>query len=114
MQEMTRGQLYDLVQRRFLSEPEFRDLVRRDPRRSLEAAIERKLPDWVEVKLLEERPDVVYLVIPTGSQDLRDEQLEEVAGGKQSFERGSGGTFVCEDADGKATYAPVQISELGS
>jgi len=40
-----------------------------------------QLPEDVEVKVVEESTEVVYLVLPVNPGELTDEQLDDVAGG---------------------------------
>jgi len=40
-----------------------------------------EFPEEVEVKVVEESPKVVYLVLPVNPDELSDEQLDGVAGG---------------------------------
>ena len=72
----------------------FRQELIRNPKPVLEREMARwrpgyKLPDTVEVKVLEETPTTRYLVLPSKPQfestsgELSDEDLEQVAGGGQ-------------------------------
>ena len=61
----------------------------RELRADTKAVIERevgKLPEGIEVKVVEETPDTLYLVLPahpSPGRQLSDEELERVAGGNE-------------------------------
>ena len=51
---------------------------------AIEQQIGQKLPEGLEINVLEETPQVSYLVLPTmpsGDGELSEDQLEAVAGG---------------------------------
>ena len=55
-----------------------------------------ELPQGVEFRVVENTPNVVYLPLPpTPSEELSDEQLEQVAGGACSSSAGTLGTVGC-------------------
>jgi hypothetical protein len=71
---------------RALKDEGFARALRADPK----AVIEREvgtLPAGIEVKVVEETPDTLYLVLPahpSPGRQLSDEELERVAGGNTS------------------------------
>ena len=74
-----------LVQRS-IEDQEFRQRLLDDPKGTAEQELETRLSEDVEVRVLEESADTIYLVLPLRSADLQtgelsDEALEEVAGG---------------------------------
>src|SRR5687768_5628037 len=71
-----------LVQRS-LQDEEFRQRLLDDPKGTLEQEIGRGLPEGVQVRVLEESSDTIYLVLPSASVvggSLSDVALEAVAG----------------------------------
>jgi hypothetical protein len=71
-----------LVQRS-LEDEEFRQRLLDDPKAAVEQEIGRGLPEGVQVRVLEESSDTIYLVLPSASVvggSLSDEALEAVAG----------------------------------
>ena len=75
-----------IVQRSIENE-EFRQRLLDDPKGTLEQELGRQLPEGVEVRVVEESADTIYLVLPSASAlgdqggELSDEELEAVAGG---------------------------------
>jgi hypothetical protein len=65
----------------------FRERLLADPRGALERELGRSLPEGIEVKVVEETPESVYLVLPPkaatsqGGGELSERDLEAVAGG---------------------------------
>jgi hypothetical protein len=72
---------------RSLKDESFRQKLLADPRAALEQELGRGLPEGVKVRVVEETPDTIYLVLPRtsalgeGGGDLSDEALEAVSGG---------------------------------
>lgn len=92
---------------------EFREALKRDPKATLARELESlhsgaKLPDNLNVTVVEESADHIYLVIPnspTGvSGALDDASLEAVAGGA-----GGGVTVVNTQVSGLDTVSAVQV-----
>ena len=76
-----------LVQRR-LEDESFRQRLLDEPKGTLEQELGRRLPEGLEVRVVEESVDTIYLVLPSasvageGGGELSDEGLEAVAGGQ--------------------------------
>ncbi len=69
---------------RALKDDTFRQQLLDDPRNVLQQELGATLPADVEVKVVEEAPNTVYLGLPpkeAGSTELSDADLEPVAGG---------------------------------
>jgi hypothetical protein len=72
---------------RSLQDEEFRQRLLDDPKGTLEQELGRGLPEGVQVRVVEETPDTIYLVLPSASAlggqggSLSEEELEAVAGG---------------------------------
>jgi hypothetical protein len=66
-------------------DPQFRQELLRDPRETVEQELGVRLPASVELRVVEETPSTLYLVLPPQSmaagQELSDQELEQVAGG---------------------------------
>jgi hypothetical protein len=99
----SRGALNDWIAARARESREFRRELLADPRRVLESHLRQRLPRFVDVEVLEETADTIYLVLPyqpSDGQELSDDDLELVAGGK-SEPVDPGGD--CHGGGGRAT-----------
>lgn len=84
-EELTRGELSDLLTGFALTNPRCREELLRDPRAVLEGLMNTRLPEALKVVAVEETADVVYVVVPWVAPpkgDLSDAELEGIAGGK--------------------------------
>lgn len=62
-----------------------------------------QLPDDVEVKVVEESIEVVYLVLPVNPDELTDDQLDDVTGGTGCSGRGVYSFPICEPTNQDST-----------
>jgi hypothetical protein len=75
----------DIIARALKDEGFAREL-RADPKAVLEREV-GELPEGIEIKVVEETPDTLYLVLParpSPGRQLSDEELDRVAGGNTS------------------------------
>jgi Nitrile hydratase, alpha chain len=77
-----------LVQRS-LEDESFRQRLLDDPKGTMEQELGGRLPESIEVRVLEESADTIYLVLPSASrvgqvEELSDQELEDVSGGKSA------------------------------
>jgi hypothetical protein len=75
---------------RSLEDETFRQRLLDDPKGTMEQELGSRLPESVEVRAVEETPQIIYLVLPSRSADVRadelsDQELEEVSGGLSAF-----------------------------
>jgi hypothetical protein len=76
-----------LIQRS-MEDEDLRQKLLDDPKGILEQELGRRLPEGLEVRVVEESADTIYLVLPgasvagEGGGELSDEELEAVAGGQ--------------------------------
>jgi hypothetical protein len=75
---------------RSLQDEEFRQRLLAEPRAAIEQEFESRLPESVEVRVVEETKDTIYLVLPSASpvgqgDELSDQELEAVAGGASAM-----------------------------
>ena len=75
---------------RSLQDESFRQRLLADPRAAIEQELGSRLPESIEVRVVEESADTIYLVLPSRSADaqgseLSDQELEDVSGGYTSL-----------------------------
>jgi hypothetical protein len=82
-----RSQYTEQLIERAERDDEFRARLLSDPRGAISEQLGVELPDTLNVKVIEENPSEVILVLPAKSQSgaLRDEELASVAGGSGSW-----------------------------
>jgi Nitrile hydratase, alpha chain len=78
-----------LIQRS-LEDEEFRQRLLDDPKGTMEQELGSRPPESIEVRVVEETAETIYLVLPSRSADaqgreLADQELEEVSGGATNF-----------------------------
>jgi hypothetical protein len=68
---------------RAMKDPDYRQMLLDNPRAALGQAFGQELPAHVQVKVIEQEPDTIYLLLPrdSESQELNEEELDSVAGG---------------------------------
>jgi hypothetical protein len=81
-----RAEIKRTLVQRSLEDESFRQKLLDDPRGTVEQELGTSLPEGVEVRVVEESADTIYLVLPSASPageggELSDEALEAVAGG---------------------------------
>lgn len=69
-----------------LQDESLRQRLLADPKAALEEELGTRLPDNIEVRVVEETAETIYLVLPSATPivevgELSDNELEEVAGG---------------------------------
>jgi hypothetical protein len=73
-----------LIQRS-LEDEDFRQRLLDDPKGTLEQEVGGRLPESIEVRVVEESAQTIYLVLPSASavgEGLSDQELDAVAGGE--------------------------------
>jgi Nitrile hydratase, alpha chain len=85
-----RAEVERRLMKRSLEDEEFRQSLLADPRAAIEQELGSRLPESVEVRVVEESADIIYLVLPSRSADvqggeLSDRELEDVSGGYTSL-----------------------------
>ena len=72
---------------RSLQDEDFRQRLLEDPKGAVEQELGGRLPEGVEVRVVQESADTIYLVLPSATPlggegvELSDQELEAVAGG---------------------------------
>jgi hypothetical protein len=78
----TRRDMEAEIVARALKDEGFARELRADPKAVIEREVGGKLPEGIEVKVVEETPDTLYLVLPahpSPGHQLSDDELERVA-----------------------------------
>ncbi|WP_446343576.1 NHLP leader peptide family RiPP precursor [Coleofasciculus sp. F4-SAH-05] len=88
-----------LIERAWQDEA-FRQALLSNPKAVIEAEFGKKLPEDLQVTVLEETPNLIYIVLPTNpdeltDQDLSDEELDLVAGGSMFTVMGPNRLSLC-------------------
>ena len=83
---LSRAEMERRLIQRSLQDESFRQRLLDDPRAAVEEELGTRLTEGVEVRVVEESADTIYLVLPSVSLvgeggELSDEALEAVAGG---------------------------------
>ena len=68
------------ILRRTAKDDQLRNRLIADPRSTLEKEL-GKLPDNLNVQLIEKKPNTLYLVLPQPGGELSDDALDDLAGG---------------------------------
>ncbi len=79
-----RQQIEETLVTKALQDDAFRQQLLSNPNSALEAELGQPLPGGIQLRVVEETPDTLYLVLPTkvaSSEELSEEALESVAGG---------------------------------
>ena len=73
------------VLKRAETDEQFRTQLMQDPRRAVELVVGSPIPPGISVKLIEEKPTELYLVVPgtLPAGELQDTDLEAIAGGAE-------------------------------
>lgn len=115
MSEISKQEMVGLIYRFAAQNPEYRAKLLSDPKGLLEQQMQQSLPASLNVKVVQETADTTYLIAPyvaSAGDELSDEDLEKVAGGKG---KGGGGEtrnekdnlYICNDAAGIGTRVEV-------
>ena len=85
MSQLTRGTINDAIAYRALSDPEYLQELLENPKEVLARQLRQALPRSLNVEVVTDTADTVYLVLPYSPPEdgeLSDADLEIVAGGK--------------------------------
>jgi Nitrile hydratase, alpha chain len=82
----SRAEMERRLIQRSLQDENFRQRLLDDPKAAVEQELATQLPEGVEVRVVEESAQSIYLVLPSASPlgegvEISDQQLEVVAGG---------------------------------
>ena len=83
----TRAEIERTLVQRSLQDEDFRRRLLDDPKAAVEQELGKRLPEGVQVRVVEETAETIYLVLPSASAvgqggEISDEQLQSVAGGR--------------------------------
>ena len=101
-QVLTRDAIEEIVIGNAAKHPQYREALLKNPKKVIETQLNNKLPDGLNVKVVQETGDTIYLRLPhniSEGAELSDTDLEQVAGGKGGSDS-SGSTYTCNEAEG--------------
>jgi hypothetical protein len=84
---ISRAELERKLIQRSLEDEEFRRRLLDDPKGAVEQELGTQLPQEIKIRVVEESPDTIYLVLPRSSPlggqggELSDRELDAMAGG---------------------------------
>lgn len=87
----TRKEVEEQLALKSLKDANFRAELKANPKAVISKEFNTMVPDEIDIEVLEETPTKIYLVIPpvpSVEEELSEEQLEAVAGGKTIMARG--------------------------
>ena len=84
-----RAEIERMLVQRSLEDEEFRQRLLDDPKGTIEQEVGSPLPEDVQVRVVEESAETIYLVLPSASAvgeggEISDQELGEVAGGSDN------------------------------
>jgi hypothetical protein len=94
---LTRSEIEDLVIDNAVKHPAYLSALLKDPKKVIETQLNNRLPEGLNVKVVQETGDTIFLRLPhtiTEGSELSDSDLEQVAGGKGDD------TYTCNEAIG--------------
>ncbi len=84
IQIASRGEFQSVIDENCAKSGNYREALVSDPKAVIEKHLGHPLPQGLNIEVVEERPNTLYVVAPAPANDeLSDEDLEMVAGGKQ-------------------------------
>ncbi|BAF60509.1 hypothetical protein PTH_2328 [Pelotomaculum thermopropionicum SI] len=83
---MTRKEFEGRIMKKVQTDGEFKKALTANPREAL-GRMGVQVPAEIEVKVVEESPEVLYLVLPADPGELTGEQMDRVAGGGRGYFR---------------------------
>jgi hypothetical protein len=89
-EESRRAQMERRLLQRSIEDEDFRQRLLEDPRAALEEELGARLPAEIQVQVVEETADTIYLVLPSAppigeAGELSERQLEALAGGEVAW-----------------------------
>jgi hypothetical protein len=100
-QILTRDEIEEIVIGNATKHSKYREALLKDPKKVIETQLNNKLPDGLNVKVVQETGDTIYLRLPhriSEGAELSDTDLEQVAGGKIADSNST--SYSCNEAEG--------------
>ena len=77
---MDRKELLAAVSEAAAEDAKIKKMLMKDPKAALRR-MGADIPDEMEIRVVEEKADVTYIVVPYNPEELTDQELDAVAGG---------------------------------
>jgi hypothetical protein len=110
----TRTEMGRTIVQRSIEDEDFRQRLLDAPKAAIEQELGVGFPAEVQVRAVQESADTIYLVLPSTSAagevgELSERELEEVAGGGDTFiDYTCGGMGACDGGDSGRGFLPTQ------
>ena len=115
MSEITKQDMIGLMYEFAASDADYRKAMLSDPKGLLAKQMQQALPDDLTVEVVQETANTFYLVAPHVTADgdeLSDDDLEKVAGGKSKAgdSTENQNRYQCNDTKGIGTRVEVELN----
>jgi len=111
MADLKRTEIIEMMYKFASDNPNYRAAMLKDPKAVLAKQMGAEIPDWLNVKVVEETADTSYLVVPrlatAAGDELSDADLEKVAGGGKKGDDDFNNTYTCNDVAGVGTRVEI-------
>lgn len=78
---MNRNELQNEVIKKAMKDEAFRTEIMKNPKAAIMKELNMTIPESMNIKIIEEDPDTVAIVVPKITSELSESELENVSGG---------------------------------
>jgi hypothetical protein len=84
-QAQTRKEVEEIIIAKAQADESFRQALLSNPKPTIEKELGGTLPESLQLKVVEESADTLYLVLPAAESQLSESELDAVSGGQSSL-----------------------------